>query len=130
MQDATELEPAQFPATHRLVRDLATAVGAPPPTAVHVDTDFGAGVVSTGWTLRPTLVVGLPLWTCLTDDERIALLCHELGHLQARDTGRAALVGHAHAVLERLATLMTPLPGDAYSALGTSASTSAAAPPR
>lgn len=115
--DATELDPAHFPATHRLVRDLASAVGAPPPATVHVDTDFGAGVVSTGWAQRPALVVGLPLWTCLTDDERIALLCHELGHLRSRDTGHAALVGHAHGLLERLATLLTPLPRDAVSDL-------------
>lgn len=117
VKGTTELDPAQFPATHRLLRDLAAAVGAPPPAAVHVDADFGAGVVSTGWTLRPTLVVGLPLWTCLTDDQRIALLGHELGHLRGRDTARAALLGHTHGLLERLATLLTPLPRDAVSDL-------------
>ena len=115
--DAELLPAEEFPHTHRLVTALADAVGARPPASIHVDLDFSADVVSTGWRLRPALVIGLPCWTYLTDDERIALVGHELGHLAARDTLRAVLVGQAHAVLERLATLITPLPADAYSAL-------------
>ena len=115
--DAELLPAEEFPHTHRLVTALADDVGARPPASIHVDLDFSAHVVSTGWRLRPALVIGLPCWTYLTDDERIALLAHELGHLAARDTLRAVLVGQAHAVLERLATLITPLPADAYSAL-------------
>ena len=115
--DAEPLPAADFPHTHRLVLALADDLGTRPPASIHVDLDFNAHVVSTGWRLQPALVLGLPCWTYLTDDERIALLAHELGHLAARDTLRAVLVGQAHAVLERLATLITPLPADAYSAL-------------
>lgn len=113
----TQLDRAQFADTHRLLDELAGQVGVQAPAAIHVDSDFGAGVVSTGWRLRPTVFIGLPLWTCLTDDERVALLCHELGHLRARDTGQAALVGQTHGLLERLATLLTPLPRDAVGEL-------------
>ena len=118
--DAELLPAEEFPHTHRLVTSLADHLGARPPASIHVDLDFNAHVVSTGWLLRPALVIGLPCWTYLTDDERIALLGHELGHLAARDTLRAVLVGQAHVVLERLATLITPLPADAYSELGRS----------
>jgi Zn-dependent protease with chaperone function len=115
--DAEPLPVEAFPHTHRLVAALADDLGARPPASIHLDLDFNAHVMSTGWRLRPALVVGLPCWTYLTDDERIALLAHELGHLAGRDTWRAALVGQAHVVLERLATLITPLPADAYSDL-------------
>ncbi|MER7071834.1 hypothetical protein [Terrabacter sp. NPDC000476] len=69
--ETVRLEPDDFPATHRLVADLAEAVGAHTPAAVHLDAGWGVEVVAVGWTRRPTLVVGLPLWTCLTDDERV-----------------------------------------------------------
>ena len=115
--DAQPLPAGEFPHTHRLVASLAGDLGVQPPATIHVNLDFGASVTSTGWRLRPALVIGLPCWTYLTDDERIAILGHELGHLAGRDTGRAALVGQAHLVLARLATLITPLPADAYSEL-------------
>jgi Zn-dependent protease with chaperone function len=117
LEPETELDRDRFPATHRLLDELAARVGVRAPATVHVDSDFGAGVVATGWTLRPAVVVGLPLWTCLTDDERVALLCHELGHLRGRDTAHAVLNAQAHALLERLATLLTPLPRDAVGEL-------------
>jgi Zn-dependent protease with chaperone function len=60
-------------------------------------------------------VIGLPVWTMLTDDERAALLAHELGHLRGSDTALAHVVDLAHGLLLRLATLLTPLPSDAYS---------------
>ncbi|GAA2160921.1 peptidase M48-like protein [Humibacillus xanthopallidus] len=115
--DAPTLSSDDFPGTHRLVAALSTELGVRPPASIHVNLDFNAFVTGTGWRLRPALVIGLPCWTCLTDDERIALLGHELGHLVGRDQGRVVVVGQAHRVLERLATLITPLPAGAYSGL-------------
>lgn len=114
--DAVGLDPDAFPETHALVASLATEIGVKPPMALHVSTAFGAHVVETGWRRRPVLILGLPLWTCLGDDERIALLAHELGHLRGRSKG-ASVVSQAHRLLGRTATLLTPLPRDAVSDL-------------
>ncbi|WP_185748997.1 M48 family metalloprotease [Humibacillus xanthopallidus] len=120
VSDAEPLPSESFPHTHRLVAALASDLGVRPPASIHVNLDFNAYVMSTGWRLRPALVIGLPTWTYLTDDERIAILGHELGHLAGRDHGRGTLVGTAHVVLVRLATLVTPLPAGASSNLSPS----------
>jgi Zn-dependent protease with chaperone function len=51
----------------------------------------------------------------LGDDERVALLGHELGHLRGRDTRVGLLLDLAHGILTRFATLLAPLPADTYS---------------
>ena len=108
------LDASTHPATHRLVSAVAESVGTPTPRVVAVDGELSAHVVSVGWRMRPAVVLGLPLWTMLRPEQRLALLAHELGHLRGRDTAAAALVSRAHQVLERLATLLVPLPRDAY----------------
>lgn len=113
--DAVPLDPGAFPGTHELVASLAAEIGVRPPAGLLVSTAFGAHVVDAGWRRRPVLTVGLPLWTCLAEDERIALIGHELGHLRGSGRLRTAVVAHAHGLLERTATLLTPLPRDAVS---------------
>lgn len=113
--DAVPLDPGAFPHTHELVASLAARIGVRPPAGLLVSTAFGAHVVDAGWRRRPVLTVGLPLWTCLAEDERIALIGHELGHLGGGGRARTAVVAHAHGLLERTATLLTPLPSDAVS---------------
>ncbi|WP_323101934.1 M48 family metallopeptidase [Intrasporangium sp. YIM S08009] len=115
--EAEALDASTHPATHRLVSAVAEAVGTTAPRVVAVDGDLAAGVANVGWRMRPAVVVGLPLWTMLRPEQRLALLAHELGHLRGRDTFTAALVGQAHRVLERLATLLVPLPRGAFGEL-------------
>ncbi|WP_374970438.1 M48 family metalloprotease [Terrabacter sp. BE26] len=112
--DAVPLDPGAFPHTHELVSSLAAEIGVQPPAGLLVSTAFGARVMDAGWRRRPVLTVGLPLWTCLAEDERIALIGHELGHLRGGRV-RTAVVAHAHGLIERTATLLTPLPRDAVS---------------
>jgi Zn-dependent protease with chaperone function len=113
--EARELPPDEFPLTHAFVGEVAAAVGTSTPHGLGVTTEFTAFVAQPGLRRRPVLVIGLPVWTMLTDDERVALLAHELGHLRGSDTALAHLVDLAHGILLRLATLLTPLPGDSYS---------------
>jgi Zn-dependent protease with chaperone function len=115
LDDVTPLPAEDYPSTHRLVAAVADSVGTPVPDVVAVSKEFNAGVSRVGWGRRQALVVGLPLWTLLTDDERLALLAHEMGHLRGRDTTVSRLVAVAHGLLRRAATLLTPLPEDAYS---------------
>ena len=113
--EAVRLDPGAFPHTHELVASLAAEIGVRPPAGLHVSTAFGAHVMDAGWRRRRVLTVGLPLWTCLAEDERIALIGHELGHLRSGGRVRTAVVAHAQGLLERTASLLTPLPRDAVS---------------
>src|SRR6187397_1201651 len=71
--------PAQdAPAVHRLVEEVAGAVGARRPDAVVVDTVYASTLLRHGYLGRATLVLGLPQWTVLDGDERVATLAHEL----------------------------------------------------
>ncbi|WP_162262026.1 M48 family metalloprotease [Terrabacter sp. Soil810] len=115
LEDVRLLPADDYPSTHRLVAAVAESVGTPAPDLIAVSIEFNAGVARIGWGRRQALVIGLPLWTLLTDDERLALLAHEMGHLRGRDTALSHLAAVAHGVLRRAATLLTPLPDDAYS---------------
>ncbi|WP_076261971.1 M48 family metallopeptidase [Intrasporangium flavum] len=115
--EAEALDASSHPATHRFVSAVAQAVGTPAPAVVAVDGGLSAHVATIGWRMRPALVVGLPLWTMLRPEQRLALLAHELGHLRGRDTVAAALVDRAHGILERLASLLVPLPRGSYGEL-------------
>lgn len=113
--DGVVLEPESAPAVHRMVAALSEAVGVRPPRVVTVDTSFNAYVTQAGWAHRSALVIGLPLWTVLKDDQRVALLGHELGHLRGRDTVTGVITSAAHGIAERVTLLLTPLSRGAYS---------------
>lgn len=113
-EDVVMLDEESAPATTALVASLASAVGTPVPAVIAVDHDFNAHVAPLGWRGRPVLVIGLPLWSALTDHERLALLGHELGHLRGRDTVVGSITGTARLIAHRVTLLLTPLPADAY----------------
>ncbi|MEW1955361.1 M48 family metalloprotease [Terrabacter sp. NPDC080008] len=115
LEDVHPLPVEEFPSVHHYVTTVAGAVGTRKPDLVAASTEFNAGVARVGWGRRQALVIGLPLWTLLTDEERLALMAHEMGHLRGRDTTLGHLVGLAHRILHRAATILTPLPADAYS---------------
>ncbi|MFM6851759.1 MAG: M48 family metalloprotease [Terrabacter sp.] len=115
LADVRPLGADEFPNLHLHVAAIASAVGTREPDSIFVSTEFEAGVTRLGWGRRQVLVIGLPLWTLLTDDARLALLAHEMGHLRGGDTTTGYVTWMAHGVLHRFATLLTPLPSDAYS---------------
>ena len=115
LEDVRPLPADEYPNLHRHVAAVAETVGSPVPDVIAVSTEFNAYVARVGWGRRQALVIGLPLRSLLTDDERLALLAHELGHLRGRDTTFGHVGWTAHGVLRRFATLLTPLPPDGYS---------------
>lgn len=106
--DVRLLAEAEQPWAHRLVRDLAGAVGVRPPRLIGVSTELNDYALSVGLRRRRVLVIGLPLWTLQDEDERLAALAHELGHFRARDTARGWLTSLARDVLVRGYTLVHP----------------------
>lgn len=96
------------PALHALVTEVASAVGVTRPDSVVVDTQYPTSLVPVGYLGRATLVLGLPQWTALDDDERIAALAHELGCGEPARRPAGVLVRLADDLLTRLVLLLSP----------------------
>jgi Zn-dependent protease with chaperone function len=90
------LMPTDAPVLHR----FAAAVGAPPPDLIRVDSNFNASMGRFGWRWRYVLTIGIPFWWMLTDQERVALIGHELGHRVNGDSTRGVFVGTALSALD------------------------------
>lgn len=96
------------PAVLRLVDEVAAAVGVRAPTSVVVDTVYPTVVVPTGYLGRATLVLGLPQWSALDDDERLAALAHELACAAPTRSAGGSLVRLADDLVGRLVVLLAP----------------------
>lgn len=102
------VDPVQAPELHEAVARLADTLGAQPPDAIRVDTSYNLAVLTHGAFSRPVLVVGLPLWTAMAPEQRLAVISHELGHLKRRDLRTRRLIGLAQDLMWGTADLLWP----------------------
>ena len=97
---------AEAPVLFAMVDEMATASGTRRFEVIEVAADYNAA------TFRrhgcPHLVIGLGLWAVLRDDERVALLAHELGHQAHGDLRRLWFVGGAMRSLRRWEYVLEP----------------------
>ena len=105
---AVAVSAPEAPALHALVAEVASAVGSRGPESVVVDTLYATSLVPVGYRGRATLVLGLPQWTALDDDERIAVLAHELGCVEPARSPAGILVRLADDLLTRSVLLLSP----------------------
>ncbi len=96
------------PAVHRLVTEVAAAIGARRPDSVAVDTGYATSLVPLGYLGRATLVLGLPQWTALDDDERLASVAHELACAEPARDAAGIVIRLADDLLTRLVLLLSP----------------------
>ena len=96
------------PSLHRLVAEVADATSARRPDSVAVDTTYSTSLVPVGYLGRTTLVVGLPQWTALDGDERVAVLAHVLACADGRGGAAGILFRLADDLLTRLVLLLSP----------------------
>lgn len=114
----TQIAPmSDLPSLYELTNRIACTIGAPPVDAIRIDASFNASFAQIGVKRTRVLSLGLPLWTLLTDQERIALLGHELGHCVNGDPNRGLIVGSAINTLASWSELLHPGPA-ASSAIG------------
>ncbi|WP_288432053.1 M48 family metallopeptidase [uncultured Deinococcus sp.] len=104
----TEVTEAQAPELHRLVREVARALGAARPARLVLIPEVNAFMGHGGLPPRPTLGLGLPLWYGLPPQERVAVLAHELAHDRSGDPARTGLIGAALHMLAQAYTVMQP----------------------
>ena len=107
-EPAEILDPRAAPHLHSLVHRVGAALGAPQVDGIALSVDFNASYARAGWRGRRYLTLGLPLWSVLDRDERIALLGHELGHEVNGDPVRSILVRSALHSLIELHALFAP----------------------
>lgn len=102
------LDREEFPATYALVDAVAAALKTPRVSGIACDMAFNAAFGQAGWQRQRIVHIGAPLWTILNDDERVALIAHELAHSANGDFGRSFFVGGAITSLARWSQLLAP----------------------
>ncbi|MBC9001099.1 M48 family metallopeptidase [Micromonospora aurantiaca (nom. illeg.)] len=110
-RDLDVLTEREAPELHALVREVATAVGAPMPHVIGVGGGINAYATSVGLRRRRVLGLGLPLWGALDGPARVALLGHELGHFVNGDVRRGPVTQPALTMLGNAADLFRPRGG-------------------
>ncbi|QKW19385.1 M48 family metalloprotease [Kitasatospora sp. NA04385] len=83
------------PALYELVDRVAAELGAPAVDSIAVTSAFNASFGTYGLRRHRQLAIGLPLWTVLTRQQRVALLGHEIGHCVNGDARRGVWTGSA-----------------------------------
>ncbi|MEV6970444.1 M48 family metalloprotease [Hamadaea sp. NPDC051192] len=106
--DADPLTEAQAPALFAVVREVAAKVGAPMPHTIATTSRWEASTLVVGLRRRRILLLGLPFWSVLRPQERVAVLAHELGHFVNGDGSRRLALQPAVTVFGTIADLIDP----------------------
>lgn len=107
-ESAEVLDRATAPTLFALVERVAAAVGAPMPDVVLLSDDFNAYTTVVGLRRQRVLCLGAVFWATLDEQERVALLGHELGHFVNGDLRRILLTQVAQCTLGEVADLLRP----------------------
>jgi heat shock protein HtpX len=85
----------ELPELYHVVDKLCETARVRPIDGIIIDQEFNASVRTVGVRGKRILTIGLPLFTILPKDERMALLGHEIGHFANNDVARSIFVGGA-----------------------------------
>jgi Zn-dependent protease with chaperone function len=96
------------PKLYALLDRCAAELGSPVPDLVRLDARFNAGTGRSGLRRRSFLFLGLPLWSVLSGQERLALLGHELGHQINGDTTHGLWAASARRSIHEWTRLLNP----------------------
>jgi Zn-dependent protease with chaperone function len=100
------------PALFGLLDRIGAEMDARPVDAVVVSPVFNASYGAVGLRRRRVLEVGLPLWDVLSEQQRVALIAHELAHGVNGDSRHGLIVGTSLSSLRRLHSAVLPGGGD------------------
>jgi heat shock protein HtpX len=85
----------QYPTLYRLADRVADALNSPKVDSIVIGSWFNASFSRVGVRQKRIVYLGLPLWSILDPQERVALLGHELAHGVNGDPIRGFFVGTA-----------------------------------
>jgi Zn-dependent protease with chaperone function len=89
------LTPGSAPNLYALVNRVSQSIGGQSAQIIAVNGAFNASHELFGWRRRRVLRIGLPLWNILTDEERLALLAHEMAHQVNGDIAHSLVLSTA-----------------------------------
>jgi heat shock protein HtpX len=99
---APHLDRGQYPAIYEAADETASFLGAPPVDGIVIVRQFTAAYTVSGFRRKKLLIVGLPLFSSLTPEEKLAVLAHEMGHHAHRDITKSLFLGGVQRALGRL----------------------------
>ncbi|PIW18043.1 hypothetical protein COW36_06470 [bacterium (Candidatus Blackallbacteria) CG17_big_fil_post_rev_8_21_14_2_50_48_46] len=102
----TVLDATNLPMFYSLLQLCATALNTPQPDGVIFTPEFNASVSI--YQKKRYLFIGLPLWSVLNTEEKLALLGHEIGHLAHNDPMQQRLPDFAMNILFRTGDAICP----------------------
>lgn len=102
------LPPEDYPALYKVASETAAFLGAPDIDRIAVDRSFGASYVISGFGRKKWLVLGLPYFSALSPEEKLAVIAHELGHHANRDVTVNTLLRGVQSALGRLFMALYP----------------------
>lgn len=99
---------AVYPEIYNFVDKISKEMNAPKIDIIVFNYDFNASFKKVGIKGKRVLTIGTPLFSILSEEERIALLAHEIGHNVNNDVGRSFLIESALVTLARIYFFMNP----------------------
>ncbi len=97
---AASLTASQAPATFAVLDRVSAQVGAPRLHRLDLTPGLASRVRRSGLLRRPVLEVGAVGWAALSDQGRVAMVAHEMGHLARAELRWERITGRAEDVLE------------------------------
>ncbi|MDF2938885.1 MAG: hypothetical protein K0Q90_4258 [Paenibacillaceae bacterium] len=98
----------EYPALYQVVKEAGAALGAPDIDGIVINRSFGASYTISGWRRKKLLIIGLPFFSALSGEEKLAVLAHELGHHANRDITRSSFLIGVQQAMGRLFVALYP----------------------
>lgn len=103
---------SQTPTIYAVVDKIADVMNAPKVDHVVFNDQYNASWTTCTWRQKRVLTIGLPLWSLLNHQERVAVIAHEIAHSINGDPGRGLFIGSAVNSLITWEWLLTPAQGN------------------
>ena len=102
------LDKDRFKTIYNIVNQLSDRIGTRRVDEIVVDCEFNASYTEPYFKKKTILHIGLPLFYILNNDEKVALLAHELSHGANKDISNNKFIGIADGFIKKWYFLIQP----------------------
>lgn len=101
-------EKKQFEELYKLVNLVCKKLNTSEVEGIIINEEFNAGITEFGISRKKVLWIGLPFWTILNNEEKVALLAHEISHCTNNDPNRSIITSKGIYILIDTANAIYP----------------------